>query len=164
MDRTDVLRALDPLMMLFGPPKFEGDMVDERGAATLNNSWLDLWTRSLRTMTPEALNAAVDEWVRKGKPFWPKPSDLIKLGEKITLHQQKLLYRLKVACTTESKHKPPPTPEEQAKVREMLEDFKRTSAARPMTNRMDDAHVPRRPNDGLVNELVQAGLRRDGGA
>lgn len=163
MDRNEVYKRLQDMLLHFGPPKFEGDIVDAQGAASLNNAWLDSWTRHLSKMTPESLSLAVDRWMQGGKPFWPKPSELIKLGEPLALEQRKLAYRLKCICEQVPKiTKVDRSPEENAKFDDILADFrsKRTAGA----NVMPDAYVQRpagAPLSSSAKEMIQAGLRRD---
>lgn len=163
MDRETVYAELQEMILHYGPPKFDGDIVGADSAAGLANAWLDSWTRLLRGTTREGLRAAVTDWLRRGdngKSYgWPKPMDLIKRAEKVSLHQRMLLYRLKVTCETAPTYKPPPSAEEQAKVREMLADFQAQAKARPRVNVMADAYVPRPENPEIVQDLVRSGLR-----
>lgn len=161
MDRNEVYRRLQPLILLYGPPKLDGAEVGD-AAAGLANAWLDVWTRALRSMTPEALDLAVDRWTQQSK-WWPQPSELIKLGQAVSLEQHKLAYRLRKVCedvprTTKVEN----SPEENAKFADILADFrsKRTTGAHVMP----EAYVQRSagaPLSPAALEMIQAGLRRD---
>lgn len=158
MDRSEVLRRMQDFLLHFGPPRLDGELIDTKGAAALNNAWVDSWTRHLRVLTPEALTLAVDRWMQIGKPFWPKPTELIKLGEAMALEQRKLAYRVKVACESVPVTKPPPSAEEKAQVREDLAEFTAHLAQRRAADPSPVA-VARRPNQEAVNRLVADGLK-----
>lgn len=97
MDRNEVYVRLQPLIMLYGPPKIDGERLSESQADALNNAWLDVWTRAMKSTTREALSVAVDRWISSHK-WWPQPSELIKLAQPLSNEQHKLAYRVKVAC------------------------------------------------------------------
>lgn len=114
--------ALQPLLIMFGQPDFGQD----EAAQELQGAWLELYIKALKDRPKEAIEIAVSEWLRKGKPFFPKPTELNALAEETADEIRLIEFRLKLAVRRADEHRPPPkkTPEEAQAVKQLVADLK----------------------------------------
>lgn len=148
----DLYVAMQPLVIMFGPPDFGQDAV----AQDLQRAWFDLYEQALKDHPREAIDIAVAEWLRIGKPFFPKPTELNKLAEDSTAEIRLIAFRLRHAVEKSDELRPPRkrTPEDAQIVGEMLADLrgpdgrihlaKSTSEAIPPADRRATAEALRR--------------------
>lgn len=149
---TDLYVAIQPLVIMFGPPDFGQDEV----AKELQKAWFDLYEAALKDHPREAIDIAVSEWLRVGKPFFPKPTELNALAEATTAEIRLIAFRLRVAVEKAEEVRPPRkrTPEDAQVVGEMLASLrgpdgrihlaKSTASATPPTDRTATAEALRR--------------------
>lgn len=123
MEERTVLMEMEPLLILFGAPFKDGD--DDENASG-NKRWISIYAQAFAKvgMTQEALAEAVSQWIARGKPFNPQPSELIKLGDVITRRQQSLAYRMrKIHEAALAAEKPKASKEECQEVANGLKDL-----------------------------------------
>jgi hypothetical protein len=158
LDATQIFSALQDFVIHFGPPKkLDAGELGGEAKDALAGAWAQSWARNLRTLTPEAVALAVDRWMQHGKPFWPAPTELVKLGAALAAEQQKLAYRVRKACESAESRKPPPTAEEKAQVRESLAEFSKQMSARRAVSQ-EPVLRPAKPNDAAVQAMIRQGL------
>ena len=118
----DIYVCLQPLLIMFGHPDFGQD----DAASELQGAWLDLYIAALKDRPKEAIEIAVQEWLRNGKPFFPKPVELNKLAEETADEIRLIDFRLKLAVRRADEHRPAPkkTPEEALAVKALVNDLK----------------------------------------
>lgn len=109
LSAEQVYVLLQPLLILFGPP----DHGDGPEAKTLDRAWLDLHTQAYRDIPKEALEAAVSDWIAHGKPFFPKPTELVKLADKRATDLRKIAWRLRQAAEKSAPRQRAETTDEQ---------------------------------------------------
>lgn len=142
---------LQPLLILYGPPDFGQD----EEAAMLQRAWFDIYAKTLKDHPREAIQIAVQEALRTLK-FFPKPAELNKLAEATTDELKLIAFRLQYAVRRAEQNRPAPkrTPEDAAKIKELVEEMKgpdgrvhltkSTSTAVPTTTRQATAEALRR--------------------
>jgi len=153
---NEVYVALQPLVIMFGPPDFGQDEVAEE----MQGAWFDICAKALKEHPREALDIAVSEWLRIGKPFFPKPTELNKLAEETSAEIKLIAFRLRMAVERADQHRPTPkrTPEDAAGIRAMVLEMKgadgrlhlapkSTTSVTPPTNRQATAAALRRLAD-----------------
>lgn len=159
MDRNELYVRLQPLILLYGPPKLDGEKLSEAQVAALDNAWLDVWTRLLRGTTREAFSLAVDRWMAAHK-WWPQPSELIKLAQPLSNEQHKLAYRVKVACEQIGQKRV--TAEERREVGQSFHNLADELLALKPKRLPQELPGQAVPNPQNVAALVRAGLKSSG--
>lgn len=114
------LRALAPLMLMFDRPSFGRGEVGEK----LADAWQSTYAQAIAHIPPEALEAAVSQWLKVGR-FFPKPAELIALAEPKTVELRKLGWRMKQVVAKAHGPKPPMTDAEKAEVKRLAADLAR---------------------------------------
>lgn len=154
MEEGAVLKEMEPLLILFGPPFKDADEESEAG----NRRWISIYTQAFAKvgMTQEALAEAVSQWIARGKPFNPQPSELIKLGDVITRRQQSLAYRMrKIHEAALAAEKPKTSKEECQEVANGLKD---------LANLLKPKGMPLGPQRPVGNQHAMAErIRREAG-
>ena len=113
-----VLRCVAELLLHFDPPSFgEG-----KPGAQLADAWQSSYAKALEDLPVEALEIAVAGWIKCGKTF-PKVAHLRDLAEPKTKELRVLSWRIKQVAEKARLPKPPPTAEERAEVKRMMEDL-----------------------------------------
>lgn len=103
MSRETVYAALQPLLVVFGPP----DHGTGPEAQAMNRFWLDTYTKAFRNLPREALVFAVDSVLEKGKTYkFPAPADLVKAGEPKANELRKMVWRMKRAAEAAPSKRP----------------------------------------------------------
>jgi hypothetical protein len=87
-----VVAALQPLVLMFGARDFGKG---EAGEA-LQRAWIKLYVDALAALPAETIAYAVKEWLAHGAPFFPKPSELVKLAEPKAIELRAMAYKLKM--------------------------------------------------------------------
>lgn len=145
--REGVYIALQRLIVLYGRPDYGPG---EEGKA-LSKTWLQIYGEALDKYPVEALIEAVTKWISHGKPFFPKPAELVKLAEPKAFALWKLSYRLKVVAEQVTKDTPPKlTEEEKINVQAGLRDLAATLLA---NSRIE------RPGHGMSREEMANRIR-----
>lgn len=132
--------AIQPLLIMFGPPDFGQD----EEAESLKKAWFDLYAQAMADRPREAVEIAVAEWLRVGKPFFPKATELNALAEATAAEIQLIAYRLRRAVERANEHRPTPkkTPEEALAVKQMVEDMKGPDGRIQLAKSMDTVVPP----------------------
>lgn len=125
--KDGVYVALQPLLILFGAP--------DLGHEALLDTWVEIYQNALEKLPKEALEFAVSEYIRVGKAFFPKPSDLNRLAEAKATQIRTLTWRVRQCADAV----PPPaarekTAEEKAEVARMLAEFRAKPMPPPKVN------------------------------
>lgn len=135
--REAVYVALQPCVLLWGRPDFGKG--EEAEAA--KRAWVRVYGDALCKLSRESLKYAVDEWIKKGTPFFPRPSDLYKLAEPVHLKASMIAYRMKKALELADAGNAPRdlTPEECAERKklaaEVLQTIRASRGPNPLTDR-----------------------------
>jgi hypothetical protein len=113
---------LQPLLIMFnGAPDFGQDPEADK----LQVVWFDIYAKALAKMPVEAVNIAVSEWMRVGKPFFPKPSELHKLAEPTATEINMIAWRLKKSVEDAAQHRTvDKSPEEIERVKAMIDELR----------------------------------------
>lgn len=101
---SDLYVSIQPLVIMFGPPDFGQDAEGK----TLQRAWFDIYASTLKEHPKEAIEIAVAEWLRVGKPFFPKPSELHKLAEESSAEIRLIAFRLRYAVERADEYRPAP--------------------------------------------------------
>lgn len=109
MGREGVYIALQRLIILYGKPDFGKG---EEGHS-LTKSWVAIYGEALEKYPAEAVVEAVSTWITHGKPFFPKPTELVKLAEPKARALWKLDYRMKAVAAQAAKDAVPKVSEEE---------------------------------------------------
>lgn len=156
IDRDSLYAAIQPLLIMFGPPNFGQDDVAEE----LQQAWFDIVLAALKDHPRESIDIAVSEWMRIGKPFFPKPSELNALAQEATDEIRLIAFRLRLAVTRADLHRPPPkrTEEETQEIKAMTAELrgpdgrihlgaKSVQSVTPKTDRQATAEALRKMSD-----------------
>lgn len=131
---------LQPMLVLYGPPDFGSG----KEADALQAAWMDVYVKALKDVPREALEFAVSEHIRVGKPFFPKPTELNKLANEKAIEARLLAWRVRKAAeqaAADERFKARPTPEERERVRRMAAEFTgRTLPGDPSPRPQDAQH------------------------
>lgn len=104
---------------------FQPEFGTDEDGKVLQRAWFDVYAEALCPLPAEALQIAVDEWLRQGKGSWPQASDIYKLAEKEAQEIRLIAWRLRKAVFyTERDSKPPPTADDRAKALALLEEMR----------------------------------------
>jgi hypothetical protein len=111
-----VYRAIQPALILYGPPDFGKDKAGE----VVTKAWVGIYTAALKDLPLEALESAVSRYIANGddmsmsKVRFPTPAQLNLLAKADAERIRKLAWRLRVTVETAYRYTPPPkrTPEE----------------------------------------------------
>lgn len=115
--------ALQPLLILHGPPDFGAD----EEAETLKLAWFAIYEKALCQHPREAIDIAVSECIRLNKyNKFPLPGYLNELAEESSTEIRLIAFRLRLAVERADQHRPIPkrTPEDQAAVKQMADTLK----------------------------------------
>lgn len=101
MDEATVYVCLQPLIVIYGPPRF----ADTAEGQAMAQMWLKVYTEALKGMPVEALEHAVSEYIRSGPPkfrqkAWnfPEPSDLVGYAKPVAQKVMGMAWRIKAAA------------------------------------------------------------------
>lgn len=120
-EAEDLYVCMEPLLIMFGAPDFGQD----QGASKLQKAWFALYVQALKDMPRESIEIAIQLWLQKGKPFFPKPTELYALAEKEALEIRLIAHRLKRAVERAAEHKPVPRKADDVKrARELIAGLK----------------------------------------
>jgi hypothetical protein len=147
-----IYACLGPLFITFGKPDFGSG----RDASALAQAWLRVYYDALKRVPRQALEYAVSEHIRVGKPFMPKPSELNKLAEKEAESIRRLAWRVQKAAASEQvdfgrRKYGPQTDEDRAAVAELKEALRSGTLLKPM---------PREPRPAGGQHALAEDLRR----
>jgi hypothetical protein len=150
MGARNVYTALQPLIVLFGTPDYgKGEIAD-----SLTKTWVQIWGETLAKYPAESVTDAVAMWISHGKPFFPKPTELVALAEPKARELWKLAYRLKVVAERAAKDMPPELDSsEQELIQTGLKELAATLAAK---------RLPEAPRHGMSREKMAERIRAAG--
>lgn len=113
--------ALQPCLIMWGPPDFGSD----KEADAMAKAWIDIYAKALKDLPKEALEIAVSEWFRTGKPYFPRPTELNKLAQETAAEIRLIAWRMRKAAEYVEKKTPVErTPEDVEKVKAMIAEMR----------------------------------------
>lgn len=149
MGKDAVYVALQPLLILFGPPSFG------EGREALQGAWIAIYQDALHHLPREALEAAVSDWILNGKPFFPKPAELNKLARPKLEEVALIAWRCRQVADAAAMQRPKEiSAEDRALVAQGLRELGDTLSATAAKAR--EAMVTPRQNQHAMAERLRA--------
>lgn len=140
--------AMQPLILLFGRPDYgRGEAAEQ-----LKNAWVQIFGDALHKLSRESLDYAVAEWIKHGKPFFPKPSELYKLAEKAHIAANSRAWRMRKAIERADSGyvpRPEPTEAEREAVRAMMAELRVKLGCKSMASSQKLASSPAKAAQNL---------------